>query len=563
MFSKIFKLIFKHKFITGIIIILIIVGGYFGYQKLTQDENTIRYITASVERGTLIVSISGSGQVSASQQIDIKPEVSGDLTYVNIKAGQKINKGQVLAYIDSKDAERTVRDTQISLESAQISLEKLVNNQQSNTETAVDDLSQSYRDAYNKVSDAFLSLPSFMELSRSILYDDSGISSVCSDNICAYSNLIDVDFRQEFKVIVDRAEKDYETAKNAYDPNFQNYRNIRLDASAEEIVTILKETKSTVELLAQAIKSEQNMLDSLVSDINESATKQGRKAQIDQEITNYQSNIGTTLSKLNSIISNLENADRSIESIKKSIENYQLVNPVDVRSQENTVLQKETALQDAKDNLENYIIKAPFSGIIAESDVEQGDSVSQNTILATLFTEQSIAQISLNELDIAKVKIDQKATITFDAVEDLTITGEVLEVDTLGTTNQGVVTYDVKIAFDAQDERVKPGMTLSVNIITEAKQEVFLVESSAIKQQGDMMYVQVVDNLVSAISASSLRMQQVQTGLSNDTMTEIIDGLREGDIIITQTTTTTATSPTPNKSNNNFMSGDGMMKMVR
>ena len=89
------------------------------------------YVFANVEKGALIVSVSGSGQVEASQQIDVKPKVSGTLTYVAVKAGQQARQGQALAYLDSKDAQKSVRDAEISLESAEISLEKLRRNQQS------------------------------------------------------------------------------------------------------------------------------------------------------------------------------------------------------------------------------------------------------------------------------------------------------------------------------------------------------------------------------------------------------------------------------------------------
>jgi len=79
MFSKIFRRIPQHKAITGIILLLIIIDGYFGYQKLKDNDSAVRYAIAAVEKGTLIVSVSGSGQISSSDQIDIKSKVSGDI----------------------------------------------------------------------------------------------------------------------------------------------------------------------------------------------------------------------------------------------------------------------------------------------------------------------------------------------------------------------------------------------------------------------------------------------------------------------------------------------------
>ncbi len=368
--------------------------------------------------------------------------------------------------------------------------------------------------------------------------------------------------------MTDRAEVDYTAAKNAYDPNFQEYRNLRLDASSDEVVSILKATKKTVEFLAQAIKSEQNMLDALVSNINDSAAKNSRKGQPPSQITAYQSSIGTALGKLNGIISNFESAYRSIESSKRSIEDYELTNPIDIRSQENAVLQKKAALQDAKDNLNNYVVFAPFTGVVAKSDIKYGDSVSQSTVIATMFTKQSIAQITLNEVDVAKIKVGQKATITFDAIEDLTITGQVLEVDSIGTSSQGVVSYGVKIGFDTQDERIKPSMTVSANIITESKQDALLIPNSAVKSANDSSYVQVApdgfdaNNFSAGLSASAgvalnelPEQKTIETGLSNDFFTEVISGLKEGDVIVARVITASSDASAASQGSSLFPSG--------
>jgi HlyD family secretion protein len=106
---------------------------------------------------------------------------------------------------------------------------------------------------------------------------------------------------------------------------------------------------------------------------------------------------------------------------------------------------------------------------------KKGESISSGGTVATLITEQQVAEISLNEVDVAQVEVGQKVTLTYDAIEDLQISGSVAEVDLIGTTNQGVVSYTVTILFDTQDERIKPGMSVSATIITEIKQEVIVV----------------------------------------------------------------------------------------
>jgi multidrug efflux pump subunit AcrA (membrane-fusion protein) len=134
----------------------------------------------------------------------------------------------------------------------------------------------------------------------------------------------------------------------------------------------------------------------------------------------------------------------------------------------------------------------------------------------------------------------------------------VAEVDAIGTVSQGVVTYNVKISLDTQDERVKPGMSASASIITEIKQDVLLVSSSSIKSSNGTNYVEMLENAAAVnnlsasvsnntgVSSSTLPKQQmIEIGLSNDSMTEVTSGLKEGDQVIVRTITpSTSTSQT-------------------
>jgi hypothetical protein len=181
-----------------------------------------------------------------------------------------------------------------------------------------------------------------------------------------------------------------------------------------------------------------------------------------------------------------------------------------------------------------------------DDKIKKGDSVSASTVLAILITKQKIAELTLNEIDAAEVKAGQKATLTFDTLPDVSITGKVLEVDTVGQASQGVVSYGVKISFDTDMEQVKPGYSVTADIITQAKPNVLILSSSAIKSQGGIYYVELVEadeqlsqqllaNVSGAILPQAPKMQTVETGLSNDLYTEIISGLQEGDIVVAST----------------------------
>jgi HlyD family secretion protein len=171
-------------------------------------------------------------------------------------------------------------------------------------------------------------------------------------------------------------------------------------------------------------------------------------------------------------------------------------------------------------------------------------------VVATIVSAKKIADISLNEVDVSKISVGNKATLTFDAIEGLNISGEVTEIDQVGTVTQGVVTYNVKIVFDTDDIRIKPGMSVSAAIITEVKSNVLTVPNGAIKSSGGTSYVLVFDPPLAAgtsgpvgiASALAPIEKTVEVGTSNDTETEILSGISEGQQVVSRTISATAAS---------------------
>ncbi len=192
--------------------------------------------------------------------------------------------------------------------------------------------------------------------------------------------------------------------------------------------------------------------------------------------------------------------------------------------------------QNAQSDAGKRKVAAPISGTIQEINVKNGDDLSRTSdaenssapiIIGDVATLKAEAQV--NEVDIAKVAIGQKAVLKLDALSEMEFSGSVEKIDSLGTTESGVVSYKVTINFDNLDSRIKPDMSVSASIITDVKQDIILVPSSAVKlQAGEKSYVEV-------LSGGKAERKIVEIGSSNDTQTEIISGLNAGDKIITQT----------------------------
>ncbi len=593
MIMKLYKRLKKKKWFWPIIGGIIIIGVFFGYTTLKAKPTDISYITTTPTRGMLSTIVSGSGQVSASNQINIKSNISGTILSLNASATKKVKSGDVLVQVDAQNAYRSVKDASDSLETSRLSLiklkqpvdslsllqsesalkkakddlKKLKLNQKIDYEkmlstkiNATDAITKSYEDAFTKISDAFLDLPDMMTKLTNILYSyeisDSELTLTQNntDSLIASFGSNDKN-RDKIKIFINSAISDYESARTKYTINFTDYKQTSRYSSTSTITNLLTDTIDTVKLVSQALKSDINMLDSWV----DLATQD--YLTIYPQIKSYQSDLSTLLGKVNSHLSNLLSAQSSLQTSKNSlvdaennIKKMLLNNPIDlevatknikekelslanlkagadaldIRSQEIMISQKLNTLYDAQQKLSDYTIKAPFDGTIATVDVKKGDLLSSSAQVATIISDKRLAVIAFNEVDVSKIKLKQKVILSMSAIENLSLTGEVVEIASLGAVTSGVVNYNVTIAFDTQDERVKPGMSVSADIITMSKNDVLMIPNSAIKGQGGNNYVEVKngDNITQKI---------VTVGLSNDTMIEIVSGLSVDDNVITQT----------------------------
>src|ERR1700722_10743842 len=113
-----------HKKTVAAIVIVLLIGGYW-YHKTHQPAVPTRYVLGSVAQGTIVQTVSGSGQVSPLNQVTINPQASGQISEVLVKDGQEVSAGQALAYINATDEYNSVQSAKASLQSAQLSLQKL------------------------------------------------------------------------------------------------------------------------------------------------------------------------------------------------------------------------------------------------------------------------------------------------------------------------------------------------------------------------------------------------------------------------------------------------------
>ena len=580
----------NHKFISLIIILILIIGGYYGYKAWKGTSVQTQYVLSPVTRDTIIATVSGSGQIAVSNEVTLTSKASGNVLSVPVKNGQEVKAGTLLAKLDTTDAAKTVRNAQNDLDSARLALEKMqrgvrpeeaantlasVQSAQQNLKNSQDDLvnvqnksdqdlTNVYVDAKNTLQDAYDKTDDILNNQLNNIFvnnntnEDTHLSFIdnnpSAENDALNQRILARQALVAIKNTLSNSTGDQTSLDNALisiNGQLQTVQNflIRLSDVTQAGIVTASVSQSTINGYESTISSARSTINTVINNINaQEQTIASQKITNKDNITSAQTQIA--------------NAQNSLTQSQNSLALQKAGNdPLDIQNEKISVTAKENALRDAEETYADYSIKAPFDGVVASMSVIKGDSVSTGATIATFITKQQIAQISLNEVDVAKIKVGQKVTMTFDAVDGLSISGEVAQIDTIGTVTQGVVTYNVKINLDTQDSRVRPGMTVNADIITDVEQNVLTVPSGAVKTKGTNSYVEMIDNPITIASSSSVtsltapRQQVVQIGISDDTNTQIISGLNEGDEIVTQTITTAITKATTPTSASSLLGG--------
>jgi HlyD family secretion protein len=529
-----------HRAWSIVIILGILVAGFVVYKSSSGAAAPTKYVLAAVQKGTLISTVAGTGQIASTNQIDIKPKVSGDITYIGVAAGQFVKAGSIIAKINATDAYKTYRDATQNLTAAKIAYEKSLQSSQNDLSAAHDTLQKSLDDGFNSMNNALAAMPAIFTDLSTIIYNQNHSPYLSNSNLNAV-NRSDIDYKNT-------AGLEFDAAKNEFQKNFDDVKLLTPTSDPVALEAGITETYQTTKDLSVALKDLANLI-SLVK---------SQSSVVTNEMNNDQTLVTSYVTKIDGYVSDLSSEKTSIitshRTLSQKTTTINGADTLDIQSAKLSLVQKQSAVSDALQTLGYYTIRAPFDGIIGKVQAQMAASASSGNALATIITKQSIATISLNEIDIAKIKTGQKTTITFDALPDLTLTGVVAQVDQIGTVTQGVVSYNVQISFDTQDVRVKPGMSMSAAIVTDVKTDVLLVPTSAIKAGGNNSTIQLVTEKVDLAAAAapagitlttSPQIVDVQTGSSNDTETEITSGLKEGDVIVVRTISSTTKAAVP------------------
>ena len=224
----------------------------------------------------------------------------------------------------------------------------------------------------------------------------------------------------------------------------------------------------------------------------------------------------------------------------------------------NAYEQSQAAMVKVKRNLGYATITSPIDGVVISRAVEEGQTVAAGFETPTLFTiandlTQMQVVADVDEADIGEVRDGQRVEFTVDAYPDDTFEGTVQQVRLEATTESSVVTYEVVISAYNPDLKLKPGLTANVTIYTLEKENALAVPTKALRFVPDAGLLAELGVTVAAEGGSepgkrelwvkngdTLTPRYVTTGAASGELTEIIDGLADGEQVVAELTAAAA-----------------------
>lgn len=232
-------------------------------------------------------------------------------------------------------------------------------------------------------------------------------------------------------------------------------------------------------------------------------------------------------------------------------------------------------------------LTAPMDGTVTSVNITAGEKANNGSELFVIHDYQNLSvKIQVDELDIPQVKTGMKASVQLDALPDTSIDGVVSDIADEGTSSNGVSLFDVTIKLD-QTDGVRVGMSAEASIVLSDKKDILTLPVEAVQKRGDGYVVMLPftasdsagDNRQSGVSgpegreasksapntepaegtgqrnqdASRGKAQQVEIGVHNETLIEIVSGLNEGDEVVIPTVIGSST----NRQQEQTMQGEG------
>ncbi len=430
----------------------------------------------TVTRGTVKAAVGATGSVVPSSQVNLNFRVTGQLVEIGVKVGDRVQAGQMLARLDSRSQQIALDQARANLQAAAASLQAALNpvtpEQTAQLQHNLAAAQTSYTDTVTSVNTTNQQDTATVAADQQQLTNDE--KQFVADG-CA-TPLPSPPPTPSPKCVQDQAAINQDHAKLAADQNKQQLDQVNGQARVNQTQAAVTAAQDALAVSTQ-VKP------------NSVASARAQMAAAQAQVDSAQLNLDlTTLSA-------------PMEGVVMSI-NGEV---------------GETAPAGASTTLQ-----APGSGAPQPTAAASGGS---NPFLVLSDPSGFQVVVPFAEADAAKLQAKQEASLTFDALPGLTMTGQVLAVGTGASVVSSVVNYYTTFSLSRSDPRLKAGMTANVTVTVARNENVLFVPSSVIRSQNGM-------SMVTVYSQGQQIPTEVVVGLVGDTTTEVKAGLQEGDRVL-------------------------------
>jgi RND family efflux transporter MFP subunit len=531
-------------------LLAIIVGlGWWGWAKTHPAENPASsLLTDTVKRGDLIETVSTTGSVTAQTGalVKIGSQITGRIKRLYADVGSQVKAGQVIAELDLPDIEAQLQQAQANLAAARTRLAQQqagVEMQHTQTNGAVLQAEADLRGAQARLASAEAAARlQTAQTPTDIKRAETALRVAQAALSTARSNLKQVQASAKLQVATAQegltqaqatAENSARNLKRQQELFKKGFVAASIVDAAEATNTVNQSQVNTARQNVQLVK------DKVAADL-QSAQDQVTQAQQNVDAAHaalaaaqagtYQD--AARLADVNNARAQVRQAQANLK-IAQGNTAQNTLKQQDVLQAQEAVRQAQAQVDYAKAQVAKTFIRSPISGTVLQLASQQGETLAAGLSAPTLIIVADLTRLQvdafIDETDIGKIRIGQRADITVDAFPKKVFKGRVTKIASGSTIQQGVITYDVAIALEDPDHQLKPDMTASVTIQTGKRENVLLVPSEAVKvgKRGTTVNVLTMKD-----GKPEPQPRPVKTGSSDGVNTEILDGLKEGETIV-------------------------------
>ncbi len=438
-----------------------------------------------VRRGEFLVKVRESGNLRSLIEVDVRSNVEGEIQKIFVEEGDLVEINQPLLQIDDKQILEQKKQAEANKEAREAELK------QAELRIEITDKQQtsSLLQAQNSVAKARAALTSFIANKNQRINEAKTLVVTTQNELNqAKINLSQAEIAHEqAKLSLDRGNTavksskiSFETADAEYNRNKDLYEKKLVSKRAlEESQTQLANAVSQYETAQKEVESQLNTITSQSQNIE--AMKEvieSRKATLTLNQQNVETLKESQKAQEKQLQVDLENAEARLEQIQETIdEEKELTKHARVGAQA-SLLQAESQLKSQEERHGWTTVTAPISGTITRLIVEEGEIITSgrsafsrgDAIMRIADLNQMIVRTQINQVEIGKIKIDQRAEITVDSHPNSIFEGRVREISPSATQqNQqnpnAVITFEVDIEVIGSPPELRPGMSADVDII--------------------------------------------------------------------------------------------------